>query len=132
MITSPMGSSLPEPLCRSTYSSAARRGIIWSMKAVTLERENEITLYAVQALLGLISSNVIAVAVRAEEERVILTLWARRHTPEVEEDLDDAVFELDALFSEDHPLIVTIIQVGEPDMSALRSHGRMIYRAKRP
>ncbi|MFD6825189.1 hypothetical protein ACFWC5_33275 [Streptomyces sp. NPDC060085] len=110
-------------------------GIIQIMKAVTLERENEITLFAVQALLGLISADVVAVAVRAEEDRVMLTFWARRHSPELEEDADDAIFELDALFSgnpEDHPLIETAIHVGEPDMSALRPYGRMIYRAKRP
>ncbi|MGC4980250.1 hypothetical protein ACLQ18_06305 [Streptomyces sp. DT193] len=102
------------------------------MKAVTLERENEITAFAVQAMLGLISADVVAVAVRAEEEKVVLTFWARRHTSELEEDVDDAVFELDCLFSEDHPLIEATIHVGEPDMSVMRSYGRMIYRAKRP
>ncbi|MEY2243519.1 hypothetical protein AB8A21_11330 [Streptomyces sp. BF23-18] len=102
------------------------------MKAVTLERENQITAFAVQAMLGLISADVIAVAVRVEEEKVVLTFWARQHSPELEEDVDDAIFELDALFSEDHPLIEATIHVGEPDMSTLRSYGRMIYRAKRP
>ncbi|WP_406840010.1 hypothetical protein ACICHK_34745 [Streptomyces sp. AHU1] len=100
------------------------------MKAVTLERENEITALAVQAMLGLISADVVAVAVRVEEEKVVLTFWARRQSPELEEDVDDAIFELDVL-SEDHPLIEATIHVGEPDMTALRSYGRMIYRAKR-
>ncbi|MER5382658.1 hypothetical protein ABT040_20655 [Streptomyces sp. NPDC002688] len=57
---------------------------------------------------------------------MVLTFWARQHSPELEEDVDDAIF------SEDHPLIEATIRVGEPDMSALRSYGRMIYRAKRP
>ena len=100
------------------------------MKAITLERENEITLYAVQALLGLISSDVVAVAVRAEAERVGLTFWTRRHTPELDDDVEQAVFELDALFSEAHPLIEPSIHVGKPDTSALASYGRMVYWAK--
>jgi len=95
-----------------------------------LRRENEVTLNAVQALLGLISSDVIAVAVRTEQDRVDLTFWVRRHTPEVDEDIDDAVFELDALFSEEHPLIEATVREGAPDPTKLAGYGRMIYWAK--
>ncbi|APE22457.1 MULTISPECIES: hypothetical protein [Streptomyces] len=100
------------------------------MNAVALERENEVTLYAVQALLGLISEDVVAVAVRVEEERVALTFWTRQHSHELDADVDQAVFELDALFSEDHPVIEPTIHVGEPDTSELTSYGRVIYWAK--
>jgi hypothetical protein len=95
-----------------------------------LKRENEIVLNAVQALLGLISSEVTAVAVRVEAQRVELSFWVRRHTSEIEEDADQAVFELDALFSEEHPLIESTITVGEPDPRMLDSYGRMVYWAK--
>ncbi|WP_326582264.1 hypothetical protein OG250_25840 [Streptomyces sp. NBC_00487] len=95
-----------------------------------LRRENGIVLDAVQALLGLISSDVIAVAVLVEAHRVELTFWVRGRTPEIEEDVDQAVFELDALFSEEHPLIESRIHVGHPDPTMLGSYGRMIYWAK--
>ncbi|MET7379588.1 hypothetical protein ABZT08_12280 [Streptomyces sp. NPDC005526] len=100
------------------------------MAATPLERENEITLYAVQALLGLISTGVVAVAVLTEKERVELTFWVHRHTAELDDDVDQAVFELDALFSGDHPLIEPRIYVGQPNPSTLRSFGRVIYWAK--
>ncbi|MFE0041949.1 hypothetical protein [Streptomyces albireticuli] len=94
------------------------------------QRENEITLLAMQALLRLISSDVIAVAVRVEDQRVELTFWSHRHSSELEDDAEEATFELDALFSSDHPLIEYKIIVGEPDPMSFGSMGRMIYWAK--
>jgi hypothetical protein len=95
-----------------------------------LRRENAIVLDAVQALLGLISSDVIAVAVLVETHRVELSFWVRRRTPELEEDIDQAIFELDSLFSEEHPLIESRVHEGPPDPKTFGSYGRMIYWAK--
>ncbi|MFD3437552.1 hypothetical protein ACFWU3_08605 [Streptomyces sp. NPDC058685] len=80
-------------------------------------------------LLGLISTDVVAVAVLAATEKVALNFWVRRRTTELDDDVEQAVFELDALFSADHPLIEARIHVGEPDPSALVPYGRMIYWA---
>jgi hypothetical protein len=96
-----------------------------------LRWENDVVLDTVQALLGLISSNVIAVAVRVETQRVELSFWVHRHDPETDEDADQAVFELDALFSQEHPRIEYTIHVGEPDVRQLGTYGRMVYWAKR-
>ncbi|MGW3086704.1 hypothetical protein [Streptomyces sp. NPDC001108] len=95
-----------------------------------LRRENEIVLDAIQALLGLISSDVVAVAVLVEAHRVELIFWVRRCTAEIEEDAEQATFELDALLSGDHPLVGSRIHVGDPDPKTLDSFGRMIYWAK--
>nr|BFD85114.1 hypothetical protein StreXyl84_45150 [Streptomyces sp. Xyl84] len=95
-----------------------------------LDRENGIVLSAVQALLGLISPDVIAVAVLVEAHRVELSFWVRRYTSDIEEDADQAAFELDALFSGEHPLVEHRIIMGEPDPHMLNSYGRMIYWAK--
>ncbi|TDD52330.1 hypothetical protein E1286_08960 [Nonomuraea terrae] len=95
-----------------------------------LERENAIVLDAVQALLGLISPEVIAVAVRVERDRIELRFWVRRRTSELDEDIADAIFELDALLSGEGPLIESRIHDGPPDPTMLRSYGRMIYWAK--
>ncbi|MFI7105495.1 hypothetical protein ACIBK9_04235 [Nonomuraea sp. NPDC050227] len=95
-----------------------------------LERENAIVLDAVQALLGLVSADVIAVAVCVETDRVGLHFWVRRRTSELDEDIEDAIFELDALLSGEGPLIESRIHDGPPDSTMLRSYGRMIYWAK--
>ncbi|YCK33360.1 hypothetical protein ACNF49_04405 [Actinomadura sp. ATCC 39365] len=95
-----------------------------------LERENAIVLDAVQALLGLIPPDVIAVAVHVETDLIELHFWVRRRTSELEEDVDDATFELDALLSGEGPLIESRIHDGPPDSTMLRSYGRMIYWAK--
>ncbi|MFJ8608098.1 hypothetical protein ACIRH0_12995 [Streptomyces sp. NPDC093675] len=94
------------------------------------ERVNEIVLLAVQALLGLISEVVIAVGVRVEEDHVTLVFWSRQKTSDLESDAEEATFELDALFSEDHPLISYRIEVGDPGSKAMESVDRMIYWAK--
>ncbi|MEV8421213.1 hypothetical protein [Streptomyces niveus] len=94
------------------------------------QRENEITLLAVQALLGMISTDVIAVAVRVEEARVEVIFWARRQSSELEDDAEEVTFELDALFSEDHPMIEYVIKIGEPDPKSNASGHRMVYWAK--
>ncbi|GGO60922.1 hypothetical protein [Nonomuraea cavernae] len=87
-------------------------------------------LHAVQALLGLISSDVIAVAVRVEKDRFVLTFWVRRRTSELDDDIDQVVFELDAMFSDEHPLIEPEVHEGTPDPTMLNAYGRMVYWAK--
>ncbi|MDQ1024622.1 hypothetical protein QF035_002204 [Streptomyces umbrinus] len=94
------------------------------------QRENEVTLLAMQALLGMISPDVIAVAVRVEEARVELIFWTHRQSSEIEDDAEEVTFELDALFSEDHPMIEYVIKIGEPDSKSNASGYRMIYWAK--
>ncbi|MEU5128648.1 hypothetical protein [Streptomyces mobaraensis] len=93
-------------------------------------RENEAVLNAIQALLGLISQDMRAVAVRVEGDRVDLSFWVRSHTDEIDEDIDQAIFELDALYSEEHPLIESKVYEGWPDPTKLGVYGRMIYWAK--
>ncbi|WP_329165600.1 hypothetical protein OHB49_38900 [Streptomyces sp. NBC_01717] len=83
-----------------------------------------------QALLGLISTDVVAVAVLAATEKVELTFLVRRRTAELDDDVEQAVLELDALFSVNHPPIKPRVHVGEPDPSVLESYGRVIYWAK--
>ncbi|MFC5814927.1 hypothetical protein [Nonomuraea harbinensis] len=100
------------------------------MSPEELERENEAVLDAVQALLGLISPDVIAVAVRAEKDRIELSFWVRRRTSELDEDIEDAIFDMEALHSGEGPLIEPIIHDGAPDPAMLGPYVRMIYWAK--
>ncbi|MET4924241.1 hypothetical protein P3L51_18080 [Streptomyces sp. PSRA5] len=95
-----------------------------------LQRVNDIALTAVQALLGLISSDVVAVAIAAEEERVLLSYWVRRHTAEIDEDIADAIGDLEAFLHPETPLIEPRVMVGVPDAGNTQPHERMIYWAK--
>ncbi|WP_225625850.1 hypothetical protein [Streptomyces werraensis] len=95
-----------------------------------LERVNDIALTAVQALLGLISSDVVAVGVAVEEDRVLLSFWVRRHTAEIDEDVADAIADLEAFLHPDDPLIESRVMVGVPEAAAMQPHERMIYWAK--
>ncbi|WP_030024360.1 hypothetical protein [Streptomyces monomycini] len=95
-----------------------------------LERVNGIALTAVQALLGLISSDVVAVAVAVEEERVLLSFWVGRHTAEIDEDIADAIGDLEAFLYPDNPLIESRVSVGMPETASRERHERMIYWAK--
>lgn len=104
-----------------------RGGIVTDSEV--LRRENAIVLSAVQALLGLISANVVAVSVNIEADRVELSFWVRVHTSEVEEDAEQAIFWMEVFYDEDRPLFEYKIRVGAPDPNVLSSYGRMIYWA---
>ncbi|MEU8828992.1 hypothetical protein [Streptomyces sp900116325] len=95
-----------------------------------LQRVNDIALTVVQALLGLISSDVVAVVVAVEEERVLLSFWVRRHTAEIDEDIADAISDLEAFLHPEIPLIEPRVVVGVPDATHTQPHERMIYWAK--
>ncbi|MET8906086.1 hypothetical protein [Streptomyces sp. NPDC004538] len=95
-----------------------------------LERVNDIALTAVQALLGLISSDVVAVAIGVEEDRVLLSFWVHRHTTEIDEDIADAIADLDAFLQPGGPLMEARVVVGAPEAAVMRPHERMIYWAK--
>ncbi|WP_433891604.1 hypothetical protein [Streptomyces sp. CA-111067] len=95
-----------------------------------LERVNGIALTAVQALLGLISSDVVAVAVAAEEQRVLLSFWVRRHTAEIDEDIAEVIGDLEAFLHPADPLVESQVTVGTPTTATRGPHERMIYWAK--
>ncbi|WP_393086530.1 hypothetical protein [Streptomyces sp. LN704] len=95
-----------------------------------LERVNDIALMAVQALLGLISSDVVVVAVAAHEGRVLLSFWVRRQTAEIDEDIVDVMGDLEAFLCPDNPLIESRVVVGAPEVAATRPQERMVDWAK--
>ncbi|MFG1610866.1 hypothetical protein [Actinoplanes sp. NPDC049265] len=84
----------------------------------------------VQAALGLISHEVRAISVRAESERITLYVAVRERSAQVEEDVDDLVFELSAL-QDRLTEIDASIHVGEPGNSWPGQHGRPVYLAKK-
>ncbi|MFB7216410.1 hypothetical protein [Streptomyces sp. NPDC056255] len=95
------------------------------MAAPELQCVNDIALTTVQALLGLISSDVVAVA--AEEERVLLSLCVRRHTAEIDEDIADAIGNLESFLHPKIPLIEPRVTVGVPDAASMQPHEHAIY-----
>jgi len=94
-----------------------------------LERENRLVLDVVQAALGLISPEIRAISVKRDSSRITLyvAVWARN--AQVDEDIDDLVFELEAL--QDGPITLEAsIFVGAPSGDWPGISGRSIYMAK--
>ncbi|WP_017557368.1 hypothetical protein [Nocardiopsis baichengensis] len=97
-----------------------------------LDWENGLVLDLVQAQLGLISSNIVAIAIRADKEqgRIELLFWAHEENEELAEDIEDIIFELEVLRDGINPAIESEVNIGRPDPAELRSYGRMVYRSK--
>jgi len=98
-----------------------------------LLRRNYLLLHAGQATLGLIGSNLLAIAVEPGPSAIVLHFAIAAHTTEVDEDIEDIFFQLDATLSggpEEHSELKTQIHVGQPDDTwPGRSHA-LLYLAK--
>lgn len=94
-----------------------------------LERENRLVLDVVQAALGLISREVRAISVELDANRIILHVAVYEHSAQVEEDVEDLLFELDAL-QNGSIAIKSSIFVGAPNADWPGNSGRRVYAAK--
>ena len=100
------------------------------MEDVPQEWENQVVLYLVQALLGLVSTNIYAISVEVRPAFIALHFAVRSNSEEFGEDLSDIIFELDALFDESSPEIRSSVHVGQPDTDWVGRHFRLVYWAK--
>jgi hypothetical protein len=95
----------------------------------SLERENRLVLDVVQAALGLISREMRAISIDQDSNRINLYVAVRERNAQVDEDVEDLVFELDAL--QDGPVrIESHIFVGAPNLEWPGNSGRRVYVAK--
>jgi len=99
--------------------------------SVNLDRENHVVLMVLQALLGLVSSDLLGVAVRVEQDRVLLYFAVDALTPEVQEDIDDVVFETEVFLGRDVPVPEREISVGYPALGWVGRNYRLVFLAKR-
>jgi hypothetical protein len=96
---------------------------------LSLDRENRVVLDVVQAALGLISREMRAIAVRAEQDRIYLYVLVHEQSAQVAEDIDDLVFELEAL-QDGSVAIAASVHEAEPGAAWPGSLARQVYRAK--
>ncbi len=94
-----------------------------------LERENELVLDALQASLGLISTSMRAVSVQLGSDKIILHFAVHEQNSDVDEDIDDMLFELDALRG-GATRIEASVHVGAPNGAWPGRVGRLLYLAK--
>ena len=94
-----------------------------------LDRENMLVIQAVQASLGLVSPDVLGISVEARHSQVILHFAVKRKTPDIGEDIDEIMFEFDALL-EGSEILKSRIYLGVPDKNWPGRVGRLIYLAK--
>ncbi|MEV4704084.1 hypothetical protein [Actinoplanes sp. NPDC049316] len=93
------------------------------------ESGNRLVLDVVQAALGLISPGIRAVSVERKADRINLYVVVRERNAEVDEDIDDLVFELEAL--QDGPIAIEpSVFVGTPNAGWPGSAARRVYLAK--
>ncbi|WP_330309757.1 MULTISPECIES: hypothetical protein [unclassified Streptomyces] len=101
----------------------------------TLLRRNYLLLQTGQAALGLIGPGMLGMAVEARSDVVVIHFSIATRTSELEEDIDDIVFELEAFLGggpEQHSQIASQVHVGQPDGTwPGRSHA-LLYLAKSP
>ena len=94
-----------------------------------LERENRLVLDVVQAALGLISREMRAISVKRDSNRIDLYVAVHERNAQVDEDVEDLVFELEAL--QDGPIAIEAsVFVGAPNADWPGSSGRRVYVAK--
>ena len=79
--------------------------------------------------LGLISREMRAIAVRAEQDRIHLYVLVHERSARVAEDIDDLIFELEAL-QEGPVAIDASVHEDEPSAAWPGSLARQVYRAK--
>jgi hypothetical protein len=96
-----------------------------------LEGENRLVLDVVQAALGLISPEMRAISVKRDSNRIILYVAVRERNAQVDEDIEDLLFELEAL--QDSPIAIEAsVFVGAPNADWPGISGRRVYVAKEP
>jgi hypothetical protein len=97
-------------------------------------RENLVVLYLTQAMLGLVSSNMRAVAVDVKHDRLVVHFAVGEDTPEIRDDVEDILGDLDALLANenlpDDWLIESAIYRGGADADWPGRAFRRIYEAK--
>ncbi|MEU5788307.1 hypothetical protein ABZ754_11325 [Micromonospora purpureochromogenes] len=78
--------------------------------------ENHVVLGAVQASLGLIGPNVRGIAVEAQKDRVTFHVALTQRSPQAEDDIEDMIFDFEALSWGEVPgglTVDTVITVGD-------------------
>jgi hypothetical protein len=95
----------------------------------SLSFENKLVLDTVQAALGLISPEMRAISIVVESSRVVVHVAVHESTAQVVEDVEDLVFELQAL-QEKALTVESVIFEGPPHAGWSGNSGRRIYVAK--
>jgi hypothetical protein len=98
-----------------------------------LLRRNYLLLQTGQAALGLISADMLALAVEPLPAAVVIHAAVRRKTPELAEDLNDIVAEPEAFLSggpDQNSTITTQVHLGPPDATWPGSAQTLLYVAK--
>lgn len=99
------------------------------MDQQNLERVNGYVLTAMQSLLGLVTPSMEAVALQVLDEELVLWYWIRCDPVDIEEDVEDAVGDMDAYLQPENILITSRVVQGGPPLD-VHEWARMIYRAK--
>lgn len=94
-----------------------------------LKRENKFVLDVVQATLGLISRDMLAISIGVTQDQVMLYFVVRERNHQVDEDIEEIIFELRTLQS--GPIEVNLsVHIGLPNADWPGISGRRVFVAK--
>jgi hypothetical protein len=94
-----------------------------------LARVNRYALTAMQSLHGLITPSMEAAALQVSHDELVLWFWIRGDPGDIEEDVEDAVVDMDAFLQPENILITSRVVQGRP-LGRVQDWARMIYLAK--
>jgi hypothetical protein len=95
-----------------------------------LARENRLTLYVVQALLGLVTSNVVAVSAEVASDYLAVHFWLREESAETEGDIEEILVGIDAFMGSEPVRLDSRVHIGVPPDDWQSWAGRMVHWAK--
>lgn len=96
-----------------------------------VRRENEAVLHLLQAMIGLVSSNMIAISLMLQGDKdILLRFYVEEQSEETDEDVDDIIFDMDALIGDSDVGIGSEIVVGRPLENRTSEGERMVYWKK--
>ncbi|MCX5152206.1 hypothetical protein OHB36_36710 [Streptomyces sp. NBC_00320] len=98
-----------------------------------LLRRNYLLLQTGQATLGLIGPNLLGIAVELRPDAIVLHFAIAARTAEVEEDIDDIIFELEVFLGggpEQHSEITTELHIDQPGATWPGHRHALLHLAK--
>lgn len=95
-----------------------------------LQWENYVVLAVVQAMLGYVQSTIRGVAVEFDGTSVVIHFAIAEMTPELQEELDDVVADVEGLLWPERPDVVKRVFLGDSGPEWDGRHHRLVILAK--
>jgi hypothetical protein len=118
-----------QKILRRTSSAVEAVAMAMDPDRRQLARVNGYALTAMQSLHGLVTPSMEAVALQVLDDELVLWFWIRGDPGDIEEDVEEAVVDMDAFLQPENIVITSRVVQGRPP-GRIQDWARMIYLAK--